>query len=400
MNKKSNTIILAIETSCDETAISIIEATDQGPEVRAHVVHSQIDLHKEYGGVFPSLAKREHGKNLPPVLIEALEQAGLFNTQAHAPVPEEIQAVMTKNPDLVESFSASIPTISRPSIDYIAVTRGPGLEPALWAGITFAEALGALWNIPVIPVNHMEGHIASVLLGKTEAQNPKSETLNPKIEFPMLAFLISGGHTELIRATDWGSYTILGQTLDDAIGEAFDKTARLLGLPYPGGPAISELARKHRETHAESTRFSLPRPMLHSEDLNFSFSGLKTAVRYALEKEQDITPEIQATMALEFEDAVTEVCTNKLRKALTEYPADTCILAGGVSANTHLRETLGAMVASEFPQTTFIVPEMHLSTDNATMIGLAAYQSIIDGREKTVPSGMKASGTLRLDEQV
>lgn len=365
--------ILAIETSCDETAISILEAKDGSFNVLSHVVHSQIDMHREYGGVFPTVAKREHGKNLVPVLTEALEKAGLYQEKKQE-VPKEIEEILSKNPDLQSSFYTKAVNIDKPNIDRIAVTNGPGLEPALWAGISFAKALSLMWNIEVYPVNHMEGHIASVLL-------------SGNIEFPALALLVSGGHTELVLANSWGDYKIIGKTLDDAAGEAFDKVARLLDLPYPGGPEISKLAKVHREKVAESNDFKLPRPMIGSDDLNFSFSGIKTAVRYALQ-DIEITNEVREKMAREFEDAVTEVFIKKVQMALDEYPVKTFILAGGVSANTYLKRNL----KDSIQDIEFITPESNLSTDNATMIALAAYISPNKSKE------IVAKGNLRVDE--
>ncbi|MCI5108244.1 MAG: tRNA (adenosine(37)-N6)-threonylcarbamoyltransferase complex transferase subunit TsaD [Candidatus Pacebacteria bacterium] len=365
--------ILAIETSCDETAISILQIKDRSFEVLSHVVHSQIDMHREYGGVFPTIAKREHGKNLVPVLIEALEKADLLK-QEKGMLTKDMEKILSKNPELLDSFSKNAINIDKPDIDRLAVTEGPGLEPALWAGISFAKALGILWDIDVYPVNHMEGHLASALL-------------EDEVDFPAMALLVSGGHTELVLASSWGKYEILGRTLDDAVGEAFDKVARLLGLPYPGGPDISKLAKIHRSKYPESDYFKLPRPMVSSGDLKFSFSGIKTAVRYALEKEE-ITKDIQEKMAREFEDAVVEVFKKKVEKALEEYPVKTFILAGGVSANLYLQENLKKVVSD----IKFITPNNKLSTDNATMIALAAYIS------PKKPYDIVARGNLRIDE--
>ena len=375
--------ILAIETSCDETAISITEAHKGSFNVLSHIVHSQIDVHREYGGVFPTLAKREHGKNLVPALFESLEKADLFEKKQHQDIPPELIDSLSKNPELQESFLKNMGNIQIPEIDYLAVTEGPGLEPALWAGISFAVALHKLWNVPVVPVNHMEGHIASVLLSTKE------------IEFPALALLVSGGHTELVLAHSWGSYTIIGRTLDDAVGEAFDKVARLMDLPYPGGPEISKLASEHRKKENFSSYFSLPRPMIHTDNFNFSFSGLKTAVRYALEKENDITDEIREKMSREFEDAVTETLIAKVSRALNGHPTKTFILAGGVSANTFLRSSIKEYLKENHPEVYCIIPEQALSTDNATMIALAAYTRIEKGplEEREII----AKGNLRVD---
>ncbi|MDO8590334.1 MAG: tRNA (adenosine(37)-N6)-threonylcarbamoyltransferase complex transferase subunit TsaD [bacterium] len=338
--------ILAIETSCDETAVALLEIDGalEKPNIKVlgNTLLSQVALHEQYGGVYPNLAKREHQKNLPPLLEETLREA-------------------CENPE-------------KPDIDYIAVTNGPGLEPALWVGITFAEALGKKWNKLVVPVNHMEGHVFSVLFESGDA-----------LALPALALLVSGGHTELVHVKDFMSYEILGQTRDDAVGEAFDKVARMLGLPYPGGPEISKLAEIARgKVNSETTTFRFPRPMMHSKNLDFSFSGLKTAVLYKLKSENGSTSSPQVgdegfkeDMARAFEDAAVEVLVDKTRRALVELGdgAKTLIVAGGVSANLHLSRELRKLVA-EFPDITLKIPPRLLTTDNAIMIGISAFIKI------------------------
>src|SRR3989338_9456031 len=325
-------LILGIETSCDETALCIIDAqgdTKSGIaiDIRANITLSQIELHRKYGGVFPNLAKREHSKNIIPLLKSVLEKAGLLKPttpQIRSDVLENIRTLLVREPAMFEQFLEFIPTIEKPAIDAIAVTIGPGLEPALWVGINFAKALNAVWGIPMIPVNHMEGHIFSALLHAEE--NPKSEVRNPKqilnsksetpnqetrsyqlkaISFPSLALLISGGHTELILIKGWNDYELIWETRDDAVGEAFDKVARILGLPYPGGPEISTLAEELRSMNYEVRKereIKLPRPMIKSDDYDFSFSGLKTSVLYLVKKLPELTEEIKRAIALEFEE--------------------------------------------------------------------------------------------------
>lgn len=346
--------ILAIETSCDETAIALLDINGalEKPDIKVlgNTLLSQVALHQQYGGVYPNLAKREHEKNLPPLLEQVLKEAGYDLSKAE---------LLTND------------------IDVIAVTQGPGLEPALWTGINFAEELGKSWHKPVVPVNHMEGHIYSVLF-RTES-NPKSEILNPKstLKLPALALLVSGGHTELVRVKDFGNYEIMGQTRDDAVGEAFDKTARMLGLPYPGGPHISALAESAR-TRADSTQndaeIKLPRPMIHSKDLNFSFSGLKTAVLYKLKAKDNIDDKYKENMARAFEDAAIEVLVEKTRRALLMLGEEikTLIVAGGVSANLHLSRELNKLT-SQFPNINLRLPTKLLTTDNAIMIAIAAF---------------------------
>ena len=271
--------VLAIETSCDETAISIVETEDEKTlKVLGNKVLSQIDIHKEYGGVFPMLAKREHARAIVPLLLTVLEEAGMRKkTSRHViehPLRDEFQEIMEREPDMYAAFINDLPSVNTPAIDAILVTSGPGLEPALWVGINFAKALSMIWKKPIIPVNHMEGHMISSML--TE----KDGILEiPQVQFPVLGLLVSGGHTELVLMKDWGIYEIIGETKDDAAGEAFDKVARILSLPYPGGPEISKLAEK-----GAAGVYQLPRPMLHSKDFDFSFSGLKTAVLYLAKK--------------------------------------------------------------------------------------------------------------------
>jgi len=318
--------ILSIETSCDETAICLLE-TNGGKEkpefkILGNGLMSQIEIHKPMGGVVPMLAKRAHGQNLVPILLEVLEQAKLalgLKTEEHI---KEIEKILEREPELLEHFLNHVVQIESPDIDAIAITSGPGLEPALWVGINFAKALGLLWNKPVIAINHMEGHVLSALM-------------EGRLEFPALALLISGGHTELVAMNDWLEYRVIGETRDDAVGEAFDKVARMMGLPYPGGPEISKLAEIARAEGIVS-KYKLPRPMIHSDDFAFSFAGLKTAMLYTIKKIPELTEEIKTELALEFENAVVEVLIAKTKKALIQYGAKSLVLGGGVTANKEM----------------------------------------------------------------
>lgn len=369
--------ILAIETSCDETAIAILEA--EGDEQHAqfrvlgNALISQIDIHKEYGGVFPALAKREHAKNLVPILEAALEEAELLIEDTQA-IPEEkqnkIADILSREPGLAESFFAFVSECETPDIDVIAVTAGPGLEPALWVGINFAKALALLWDKPIVAVNHMEGHIMAAL-AKTSGDSLHIE----KVGMPVLALLISGGHTELVSMKEWLEYELVGQTLDDAVGEAFDKVARMLSLPYPGGPEISRLAELVRANPSQETapNYALPRPMINDATCNFSFSGLKTAVLYLLKKNPELTEHEKKHLAHEFENAVTDVLWKKTARALDETGAQTLALGGGVSANTHIRRTFAANMQNEYPNVALRIPSASLTTDNAIMIALAGF---------------------------
>lgn len=392
--------ILAIETSCDETGISILETTGalgaifarRAPRIKvlADVLVSQSSIHTEYGGVFPSMARREHAKNIIPLLVRALSDAHLSHplTSPRALTPEETETlagILKKEPDLLVSVQSNLLTIGKPNIDAIAVTKGPGLEPALWVGINTAQALSSLWGIPIIPINHMEGHIMVALLTNL---TPKTYHLTP-LQYPSLALLISGGHTELVLIRGIGDYEILGQTLDDAVGEAFDKVARMLGLPYPGGPEISKLAET--ATVAKTPPYPLPRPMLKTDNLNFSFAGLKTAVLYTLKKIINPTPEDKAFIAKEFEDSVTEILITKTLNASKEYGVKEIILGGGVTANKKIREAFREMVSRELPDTKLFIPTRDLSTDNALMIAIAGLIRFNETKKDIV-----AEGHLRL----
>lgn len=393
--------ILAIETSCDETAIAIVEAEQSGTDARFKVLGnallSQIELHREYGGVFPALAKREHAKNLVPILEAALEEAELSHEDTQA-IPDEtrnrIADLLAREPGLAEAFFAFLGECEVPDIDAIAVTTGPGLEPALWVGVNFAQALALLWQKPLVSVNHMEGHILSALAASHD------EELHIKdVELPVLALLISGGHTELVLMKEWLEYGLIGQTLDDAVGEAFDKVARMLELPYPGGPEISRLAEMVRNdpgseaTGSEAATLTLPRPMLSDAACNFSFSGLKTSVLYFLKKLPDITEHEKQHIAHEFENAVTEVLWKKTARALEATGAKTLVIGGGVSANTHIRRSFTKNMQDEFPGLSLRIPSAALTTDNAIMIALAGFYR---AERKEFATDLRADGNLRL----
>jgi N6-L-threonylcarbamoyladenine synthase len=353
--------VLGIETSCDETAISIIEVNEEKKTLKilGNTIHSQIADHVPFGGVVPMLAKREHEKNLPIVLEQTLEEASLK--------PEDL--------------------------DFISVTTGPGLEPALWTGIVFAQELAKKWGKPIIPCNHMEGHILTALIQK---KGLEYSFVTPPL--PALSLLISGGHTQIVLVDEIGKYKIVGETLDDAIGECFDKVARTLGLEYPGGPKISKLAAEARREDIRSPE-PLPRPMISSKNLSFSFSGLKTAVLYLVKK-------ISATGKLdektikgicrEIEDAITDVVISKMRQAIEEYAAQSIIVGGGVIANKNIREHLEKL-ANECSIST-LLPQFDHATDNGLMIALAGYFN----REKALnyDAQLKANGTLPIGPRI
>ncbi len=394
--------ILAIETSCDETALALLECSGdlQSPIIQpiSQALYSQVKEHAPFGGVFPALAKREHIKNIVPLFLECLEKGEMLKKGSNQPDEEKIatiRKILEHEGVLADFFIEHIVPLERPAIDAIAVTRGPGLEPALWVGVNFAKALSYLWDMPIVPTNHMEGHIASVLVNEGASE----------IAYPALALLASGGHTELVLIDKPLSYRRIGQTRDDAVGEAFDKVARLLGLPYPGGPQISKLAAIVREripnksaSNPHESDIKFPRPMVNSDDYDFSYAGLKTAVLYKIQELGELTDELRERIAYEFEEAATDVLISKTKKALEAHGAQVLIVGGGVIANVYLRERLTNLAAES--GVTLMLPTRELSTDNAIMIGAAAYLHLAGGEsyQPYSPTGktLTADGTLRL----
>ena len=319
-------IILAIETSCDDTCVAVIKASGKKKprfKILSNIISSQVEIHKKYGGVYPILAKREHQKNLPVVLEKALKKA------------------------------------KKPKIDLIAVTVGPGLEPCLWVGVNFAKNLAQDWNLPIVPVNHIEAHIL------VNFQFSPAVSGIQKI-FPAVCLVVSGGHTQLILMKDFGKYKILGETRDDAAGECFDKIARILGLGYPGGPAIAAAAAKITNYKLQITN-KLPRPMINQKNYDFSFSGLKTAVLYGY-KNQPIKE-----MCKEVQQAIIDVLIKKTIKATKDFGAKTIILGGGVAANNELRKQFIENCKLKIENCRFLVPAKNLCTDNAVMTAIAGY---------------------------
>lgn len=389
-------LILSIETSCDETALSLIEAKGDFPnatyEIHADALWSQIDVHREYGGVFPALAKREHAAIIVPLLEKVLHEAdGMEKSYTPDILPEikqKVEQLLEREHGLADQLLTFHTEHGAQAIDLIAVTSGPGLEPALWVGVNFARAVALLWDVPVVAVNHMEGHIlASIFDAEHDNQ------LTP-IEFPTIALLISGGHTEIILMRDWGQYEKIGQTRDDAVGEAFDKTARLVGIPYPGGPEVSKLAADARKRKLPQFA-KLPTPMLHTEDFDFSFSGLKTAVRYAVQDKQLSTDEISA-LARDFEDAVTTVLLKKTIAAIDAHGAKTLVVGGGVSANRHIKQMFDATLLTTHPDVTAYFPRPGLSTDNSIMIALAGHARATSALSPTATDIIRADGNKSL----
>ena len=322
-------LVLGIESSCDETGVALVE-TSQSPGVLpvllSHALHSQIVMHQAYGGVVPELASRDHIRRVLPLTQQVFDDAGR----------------------------------SLADVDVVAYTRGPGLAGALLVGAGVACALGAALGKPVLGVHHLEGHLLSPFLSVDAP------------EFPFVALLVSGGHTQLMRVDGVGRYEILGETIDDAAGEAFDKSAKLMGLPYPGGPWLAKLAEE-----GDPVAFKLPRPLLHSGNLDFSFAGLKTAVLTQARKLGDDLEARKADLAASTQAAIVEVLLKKSLAALQETGLRRLVVAGGVGANRKLREQLDAACAARGVRVHY--PELHLCTDNGAMIAMAAAMRLQSG---------------------
>lgn len=358
----STDIILSIETSCDETAIAVLRSSKNGLEVLTNQVSSQVKLHAKWGGVMPNLAAREHVKNFPKLLEMALSEA----------------------------------QIEPSHIDLIATTNGPGLIPALMVGVNYAKTLSYLWEKPIIGIHHIEGHIYANFI------NQKQE-----VQFPVLALVVSGGHTQLMHMKNHLEYEIIGQTVDDAVGEAFDKVARILEIGYPGGPRIAEWSKKFKTSKFQ---ISFPRPMLNKKNFNFSFSGLKTAVLYETKKHPELLHPVKSSKAgakqfnrvkdknyisevcHEFQQACIDVLVTKTIKAAEQYKPKTILLAGGVSANKELREQLGQAIERSLPPTAYQIPPFELTGDNAAMVASAAsfrWKKMSEAQKKKAFDGWK-----------
>ena len=333
--------ILGIESSCDETAASIIEIKNNTIKVLSNVVSSQIKIHQQYGGVVPEVAARNHIKNILPVIDETLKKAGMLVRTAIA-----------------------VPTSK---IDIIAVTAGPGLMSSLLIGTETAKSLAYVWKKPLIGVNHLAGHIYSAWV--EQKKSPR---------FPALALIVSGGHTELVLIKDHFKFKIIGQTRDDAAGEAFDKVAKILGLGYPGGPAVSKMVESFKlksqmlGVKCQMSKIKMPRPMIQDDNLDFSFSGLKTSVLYQTQKDPNYKNRIPDYCA-SFQQAVIDVLIHKTLKATKQHKVKSIILAGGVAANKELRQQLGNKIKSKLPKVTYHIPHLKYTTDNAAMIAVAGY---------------------------
>ncbi|OGI27581.1 MAG: tRNA (adenosine(37)-N6)-threonylcarbamoyltransferase complex transferase subunit TsaD [Candidatus Moranbacteria bacterium RIFOXYB1_FULL_43_19] len=366
--------ILAIETSCDETAVALVKAKKGVFFAVDEYISSQTKIHSPFGGVVPNLAAREHLKNLPILL----------------------KKIIAKN------------KIRRKDIDLIAVTEGPGLIPALLIGTNAAKALAYAWQKPLVGANHIAGHVYANFIGAISKQIQKSKfkNQNSSIEFPILALIVSGGHTELILMKKHMNFNIIGQTLDDAAGEAFDKAAKILGLGYPGGPEVSSLAEKYKKQKTrykiQDTKYRLPRPMLNSPNFNFSFSGLKTALLYTVRDNPKIlrSKRLTGEICAEFQQAVIDVLLHKTLSAAKKFKPKTILLGGGVSANKELRKQLRKKIKNEIPDTKYQLPDTKYSLDNAAMIAVAGHFKFRSVKNKKIFRDnwkkMEADASLKL----
>jgi len=330
--------VLGIETSCDETGVAVYDS-DRG--LLGHAVYSQIALHVDYGGVVPELASRDHVRKLAPMIRQLLAELALTSAE----------------------------------IDAVAYTAGPGLAGALLVGAAFARSLAWAWRVPALGIHHMEGHLLAPML---ESEVP---------EFPFVALLVSGGHTQLVQVAAVGEYQLLGESLDDAAGEAFDKTAKLLGLGYPGGPALAQLAGQ-----GDPKRFRFPRPMTDRPGLDFSFSGLKTFALTTLRQQSEVTPEdllgqLHADIARAFEDAVVDTLAIKCRRAVEQTGSRALVMAGGVSANRALRARVDSLMADMGGRAYY--PRAELCTDNGAMIAYAGWQRLRKGQQEPLAFGIR-----------
>jgi len=408
MRKAKELTILAVETSCDDTAISLVRVSEKKEavfKILSNIVSSQTKIHEKWGGVYPSLAKREHQKNLTPVLEKALKKAGMLKkSQAltadnqQSPKSQNLKKILEREEKLYKNLWVFLKKYRKPQIDLIAITNGPGLEPCLWVGINFIKALAYYWELPVITVNHIKAHIFVNNL------KFKKGLLEKKLDFPAVCLIVSGGHTQLFLMKDYGKYELLGETRDDAAGECFDKTARILGLGYPGGPAIAKAASQWKsQTPAPNnqpsrkSRIKLPRPMINTKDYDFSFSGLKTAVLYKTKTDEKKAKNKNYVkeMAFEIEQSITDILVKKTIKAARDFNAKMILIGGGVAANEELREKLLKNCKLKIESCRVLIPPTELCTDNAVMTAIAGYFRHRQGKKENWKD-IKAEANLKI----
>jgi N6-L-threonylcarbamoyladenine synthase len=344
--------ILGIESSCDESAAAVIKFNKNGDfEILSNVISSQVEIHKKYGGVFPEIAAREHVSSILPVIDKSLKESNVKKKELKA----------------------------------IAVTSGPGLITSLIAATETAKALSYAWGKPIIPINHIEGHIYSAFIEQKE-----------KLKFPILILTVSGGHNILALMKNHLDYQIIGETVDDSAGEAFDKAAKMMGLEYPGGPIISKMADLYIKKNKEPQEIPLPRPMISSPNFNFSFSGLKTALLYKIKDDKDWREKVEQ-YSYSFQKAVVDVLVSKTMKASKKYKSKAIMLVGGVSANNELKREFQKKIKKEKEKITFIYPPLKYTGDNAAMIAIAGvYHFLKNKKNLKTFKNIKPSSSLRL----
>lgn len=379
-------------------------------EILSNVISSQIKIHRKWGGVYPTLAKREHQKNLIPVLRKVLKESNSLKLDVRRLTGRKrqkemqirkLEKILERELQLSKNLVKFFSKYKKPEIDLLAVTIGPGLEPCLWVGVNFAKALAFSWNLPIVPINHIEAHIYANFITRPGLV----------VNFPAVCLVVSGGHTQLILMKDYGEYKILGETRDDAAGECFDKVARILGMGYPGGPAIEAEASKLQATsylpasrlrsrrwQAGKLQAKLPRPMIYHKNYDFSFSGLKTAVLYHY---QNQLPKIRTSkkyiqeMSAEVQQAIIDVLIHKTIKAAKEYKAKSIILGGGVVANRELRKQFQSAINNQQLAIKFLVPPKIFCTDNAAMVAVAGYSRWLKGEDKNWTE-IKAKANIKI----
>jgi len=376
--------ILAVDTSCDDTCIAILKtekSKSKLPEFKilSNIISSQIKIHQKYGGVVPVLAKREHQKNLVPLLKRVLRKINGLEKKNNSKKnnskknnskknnnsrDKKLESFLKREGELYKKVKIFLEKYKKPQIDFIAVTQGPGLEPALWSGVNFARALSYFWQKPLVSVNHIEAHILANFIGKSRIWYPLFRI------FPAICLVASGGHTELILMRNIGNYKLLGETRDDAAGECLDKVAKLLNLSYPGGPKIEKLAKKGGDF------FSLPRPMINSKNYDFSFAGLKTAVLYLtrkIKKGKLKNLKVKRNLSASTQQSIIDVLIFKTLRAARKYKVKTILLGGGVVANKELQKQFKEILKKKYPIINIYYPPDIFCTDNAAMVGVSGY---------------------------
>lgn len=385
-------VILGIDTSCDDTSIGIVKIKENKiffeSKVLSNTISSQIKIHKKYGGVYPFLAKREHKNNFLRVFKRTLKKSGLLEKRSAKLKKIKIKDFL-KDEKILKRIKSLLKEYKKPKIDLISVTIGPGLDPCLWVGINFAKILSSFWKIKTIGINHIEAHFLANFLNK------KIKKKRLKSFFPAISLIVSGATSQLILIKKIGDYKILGQTRDDAAGECLDKTARILGFSYPGGPIIEKLARDFSKKNKFSLK--LPRPMINSKDYDFSFSGLKTAVLYKVKKRFLKNKLYLQAFAFEIQNAVFDVLIKKTIKAIKDYKVKSLFLGGGVSRNKEFKKRFQKAFLKSRLDVNFFVPNSEFCSDNGAMVAISGF---FHKNSKVNLRSLKSIPNLKIDERI